>query len=173
MKKIAELNIETVMARVRNAIYNSHLVWEEVAALFDTSVRNLRYNYVKPYYTVKLGSYKQLCEQERINRANRKITSIVIAADDEPATKQQVLVIETGSVIELGIDGILKYGLNAYIPEFCIRELSKLSETANAEAFLSSYKEESSITVINMRNREVLYVDPEDEVVVKIGQKGS
>lgn len=163
MSKVINVAETTMMAKVRNYIYNMHLTWEEIADIFGVSVGYLRYHKVKPYYKVRLKYYEKLCKAERLNKKSKANTSSIISVDVQPTPIKEVLIIETGSVIDLGLKGILEYGMDTYISEFCLRELSRISESANAEEFLAFYKD-AKINSINMRNQEVLYVDPTDDV---------
>lgn len=53
MSKVINVAETTMMAKVRNYIYNMHLTWEEIADIFGVSVGYLRYHKVKPYYKGK------------------------------------------------------------------------------------------------------------------------
>ena len=76
----------------------------------------------------------------------------------------EVLVVETGYLLNVGVSGFFNESLDMYMPSFCINELEKLSNVSkDARDLLSAIYSTRRINLINLKE-EVLFEDPTFEI---------
>lgn len=106
---------------VKAYIRNSKATWEMLEARFGydrtTIQRKLKATYERE------GCYKNLLKRVQENTRLRKQADAILASQPK-----DVIIVETGYLMTIGLDEILKKGMDIIIPKFCESELEKLSE---------------------------------------------
>ena len=161
MRKTA--NNETRAQKAIRMINALNATWEEVAEAVSLAPKTIQ-RIVKEHYKTPKG-YNNLLAKARANKkAKEQAEEIIRDSSVEEGTEKkvkEVIVTETGYLLDVGVNGILKESLDMYIPYFCIGELEKLSKSyKNAEEILTLFWSTRKITSINIRGKEVLYEDP-------------
>ena len=169
------MSVETRAKKAIDMIRNNSATWERAAEDLDYSVSHIR-KIVKEHYKTETG-YKKLCNIAKSNKANlKRANAVAFNADPEDLLENtkvatEVVVVETGYLLDNGMASLVEMGLDVYIPAFCIKELEHMVDSYSAaEELLTLYWSTHLITSINLRGHEVLRVDP--IIPVKARSKG-
>ena len=136
--------------KARRMINQFNADWDDVSAEFGNCTVYLQ-RIVKKTYT-REGDYRNLLKKAQKNK-QAKVTST--------ADVNEVVVAETGYLMDLGFNNVLGSGLPVYVPNFCINELEKLSKSyAEANDLLNIYWGLNGLETVDIRWKEQLHVVP-------------
>ncbi len=157
-KKNTNLSDSTLVKRAKTMIYNG-ATWEQLTEHFGKAESTLRKK-IKASYKDE-NKHKRLLEKAR---ENTRLAREAQAALDIPSEKEdikEVIVTETGYLLDNGIQGIMNESLEIFMPHFCLRELDKLTRAyAAAEDVLTMFYSTNRITTINLNGKEILFENP-------------
>ncbi len=181
MKMKKTMSKETMTKRAISMIYNEMATWEDVAEALKLSVSYCR-KIVKEHYKSETAYNKLLAkarENARLKKEADKLISVEVdademktdeaevdtevKADDESKTEErkQVVLVETGYMLDVGIPGILNESLDVFMPSFNLKELEKLTRSVQvAEELLTFYYSTYRITPIHLDGKEKLFSQP-------------
>lgn len=156
--------LKETMANMMVAKINKGSYVKEVAEFFGVS-EGYAYKLLREHYPVKKGAYAKLLKTSRDNKKKRMEAQNVLcepmSEEAKSLIQNEVAVMETGYMLAVGVEGILKETLDVYVPFFCIKELDKLSNSYNvARELMTMHWSNRQVTSINLRGKEELYVDP-------------
>ena len=162
---------ETRATRAIKMIYNAMATWEDVAEVLKISVSHCR-KIVREHYKSKTAYNKLLAkarENARLKKEADKLISVEVdadevktdeaevdtevKADDESKTEErkQVVLVETGYMLDVGLPGILNESLDVFMPSFNLKELEKLTRSVQvAEEILTLYYSTYRITPVQL-----------------------
>lgn len=147
------VNNQTRAIKIRKLI-GAGSTWEECSNAIGLSVGYLQGITRSSYKNEK--AYNNLLAKARANKKAREEEKKVIGADTEEV--KEVILLETGYILERGIDAILDESLDLFIPFFNIKELEKLSHSYEAaEKFLTVFYSSRRITSLNLKGREEVF----------------
>lgn len=152
------LSDSTLVKRAKAMIY-AGATWETLTRAFGKSESTLRRKIKASYKTE--GGHKRLLEKARENSrlAKEAREKMGIPADEEDI--KEIIVTETGYLLDHGVQGVMNESLDIFIPHFCVYELEKLSRSyTSASEVLTLIYSTNRITTINQRGKEVLFEDP-------------
>ena len=176
MKMKKTMSKETMAKRAISMIYNEMATWEDVAEALKLSVSYCR-KIVKEHYKSETAYNKLLAkarENARLKKEADKLISVEVdadeaevdtevKADDESMTEErkQVVLVETGYMLDVGLPGILNESLDVFMPSFNLKELDKLTRSVQvAEEILTFYYSTYRITPIHLDGKEKLFSQP-------------
>lgn len=140
------------IGKIKNMIFHG-ATWEEISSKMGYSITHLQRTVKATYTNVKW--YYKLLEKARANKTAKE------SVENNFNTIHEVVVVETGYLLERGVNGLLGHCLQVFIPSFCIRELENLSKTYPvASEVLTAYWATTSVNAINLTGKEVLYKEP-------------
>ena len=167
---------ETRATRAIKMIYNAMATWEDVAEVLKISVSHCR-KIVREHYKSKTAYNKLLAkarENARLKKEADKLISVEVdadevktdeaevdtevKADDESKTEErkQVVLVETGYMLDVGLPGILNESLDVFMPSFNLKELEKLTRSVQvAEEILTLYYSTYRITPVQLKEEEL------------------
>ena len=167
---------ETRATRANKMIYNAMATWEDVAEVIKFSVTHCR-KIVREHYKSKTAYNKLLAkarENARLKKEADKLISVEVdadevktddaevdtevKADDESKTEErkQVVLVETGYMLDVGLPGILNESLDVFMPSFNLKELEKLTRSVQvAEEILTLYYSTYRITPVQLKEEEL------------------
>ena len=149
---------ETRVKKVK-AMINAGATWEDCAEEMGLSEKYLQ-SLVRASYKTE-SSYNKLLAKARANKKARAEEKKVIGNDPTDEEVKEVILLETGYILERGIDQILDESLDLFIPFFNIKELDKLSDSYEvAEKFLTIVYSSGRITSLNLKGRETIFEEP-------------
>ena len=138
MKMKKTMSKETMAKRAISMIYNEMATWEDVAEALKLSVSYCR-KIVREHYKSETAYNKLLAkarENARLKKEADKLISVEVdadevktdeaevdtevKADDESKTEErkQVVLVETGYMLDVGLPGILNESLDVFMPSF-------------------------------------------------------
>lgn len=151
-KKIFTRN--SMALKCRRLISQEGATWEDLSAVFDYSVKYLQ-KCVKESYS-REGDYKNLLKKARLNKAAKQKAEAVL-----PQEINEVILVDTGFLMRVGVKWIMQQSLDIYIPSLCIRELEGLSRSyKEAEDLLTYYWASGRIAPIDLYGEEDLWEEP-------------
>lgn len=157
LKKIKYRNAAVKYAK--DAIRHSLAFWEEIAQKYDVTVDTIK-RYVRESYTVQKKRWKELCEKEKENHIIRQKLAEVLP--DPKDDVQEVILADTGFLMDKGVKWIMEQSLDIYVSEMTIRELTTLSQSyKGAEDILLYYWSTHRIISIDLYGDEFLWEEPE------------
>lgn len=147
------LNLETVKTYIRNNM----ATWEMVEAHFGYDRTTIQRK-LKASYQIE-ACYKKLLKRVQENTRLRKQADEILASQPK-----DVIIAETGYLMKVGLDEILKKGMDIIIPKFCESELEKLSPNfSSAEKILAQIREvrasNGPISFVNLE-ANILFEEP-------------
>lgn len=167
---------ETRATRAIKMSYNAMATWEDVAEVLKISVSHCR-KIVREHYKSKTAYNKLLAkarENARLKKEADKLISVEVdadevktdeaevdtevKADDESKTEErkQVVLVETGYMLDVGLPGILNESLDVFMPSFNLKELEKLTRSVQvAEEILTLYYSTYRITPVQLKEEEL------------------
>ena len=167
---------ETRATRAIKMIYNAMATWEDVAEVLKISVSHCR-KIVREHYKSKTAYNKLLAkarENARLKKEADKLISVEVdadevktdeaevdtevKADDESKTEErkQVVLVETGYMLDVGLPEILNESLDVFMPSFNLKELEKLTRSVQvAEEILTLYYSTYRITPVQLKEEEL------------------
>ena len=114
------------------SLINSGKTWEEVSDLLGNSVAYLQKIVRESYKTPT--RYNNLLKKARENKKTAEMQSVTeeiepvnVDVVNEVEEEEEVILVETGYLLENGISVITGNVLPIYIPSFCLRELDKMA----------------------------------------------
>ena len=148
----------------------------DVAEVLKISVSHCR-KIVREHYKSKTAYNKLLAkarENARLKKEADKLISVEVdadevktdeaevdtevKADDESKTEErkQVVLVETGYMLDVGLPGILNESLDVFMPSFNLKELEKLTRSVQvAEEILTLYYSTYRITPVQLKEEEL------------------
>ena len=171
MKMKKTMSKETMAKRAISMIYNEMATWEDVAEALKLSVSYCR-KIVKEHYKSETAYNKLLAkarENARLKKEADKLISVEVdadeaevdtevKADDESMTEErkQVVLVETGYMLDVGLPGILNESLDVFMPSFNLKELDKLTRSVQvAEEILTFYYSTYRIAPVQLKEEEL------------------
>lgn len=146
--------VNTITNKCIRMINQSGATWEDLAEMFGLSIKTLQ-KYVKESYSRK-GDYKNLLKKARLNKAAKQKAEAVL-----PQEIDEVILVDTGFLMRVGVKWIMQQSLDIYIPSLCIRELEGLSRSyKEAEDLLTYYWASGRIAPIDLYGEEELWEEP-------------
>lgn len=174
MKKT--MNNETRANKAIRMINREGATWEDVAKVLQLSVSYCR-KIVKDHYKSETAYNKMLAKARRNQKLKQEVEvliSVEIEADKKEVNNEaevekqelkQVVVVETGYLLDVGIQAISEETLDMFMPAFNLKELDKLTRSIQvAEEILMMFYATHKITAINLRGDEELLQDPVEPV---------
>ena len=155
------VNNATRATKVIRMIQRNGLTWKEVSTEMKLSVSYLQ-QILRSYYKSE-KAYNNLLAK---GRANKKAKKVVESASPKPkkVKPKEIIVVETGYLLNVGPERVLDANLDAYIPYFCIKELQHLLDspkaTETANKVLSLYYRTHFVRPINSWQNDVLFEEP-------------
>lgn len=163
----------TMSKRAISMIYNEMATWEDVAEALKLSVSYCR-KIVKEHYKSENAYNKLLAkarENARLKKEADKLISVEVDVDevevdtevkaDDESMRKQVVLVETGYMLDVGLPGILNESLDVFMPSFNLKELDKLTRSVHtAEEILTFYYSTYRITPIHLDGKEKLFCQP-------------
>lgn len=150
------------------AIINAGGTWKDVELAVKVSKSRIQ-TILREHYSASGGGkspwYKKLLKKARENEKAREAEKVQAQVEgqqeDVTGFPKEVVVVETGYLLDTRAAGVLNESLDVYIPFFCINELEKLTNSyATAEEILTLFWSTQRIISINLRGREELYEEP-------------
>ena len=150
----------TMSKRAISMIYNEMATWEDVAEALKLSVSYCR-KIVKEHYK---------SENARLKKEADKLISVEVDADEvktdeaevdtevkaDDESRKQVVLVETGYMLDVGLPGILNESLDVFMPSFNLKELEKLTRSVQvAEEILTLYYSTYRITPVQLKEEEL------------------
>lgn len=177
-RKIRTMNNETRAKKAISMIYSDNVkaTWEDVAKALKLCVSYCR-KIVREHYKSETA-YNKLLAKARENARHKKEADELISvevdadkvktdeaevdtevkADDESKTEErkQVVLVETGYMLDVGLPGILNESLDVFMPSFNLKELEKLTRSVQvAEEILTFYYSTYRITPVQLKEEEL------------------
>lgn len=155
--------------RAKKAIkmINAGASWEQVCEALHLCKSYIQ-KIVKSTYKTEKGYNNLLAKAKANKKAIDEATRILGAttkSDSEVDDVKEVVVLETGYLLNKGIEGLTG---EFFIPYFCIKELEKLTHSyGDAEKVLNMVYGMRTITPINLRGREELFEEPSEPVKIR------
>lgn len=141
----------------KNAINHHQAFWEEIAQKYDVTVETIK-KYVRESYPTKKKLWKDLCQKEKENHIIRQKLAEVLP---DPSDVQEVILADTGFLMDKGIKWIMDQSLDIYVSEMTVRELDTLSNSYQiARDLLSFYWSTRRLICVDLNGKEELYVEP-------------
>lgn len=158
-------NNETRVKKAINMI-NCGATWNQVCEALNLSKGYIQ-KIVKRTYKTEKGYNNLLAKAKANKKAINEAASAI--TDTESNCKKnnvkEVVVVETGYLLNKGYEGILEEGLELFIPYFCIKELEKLTYCLrDAEPIINMLYRTNAITPINLWGKEQLFEEPSESV---------
>lgn len=116
---------------VKEYIRRQHATWEMIEDRFQYSRVTIQRKLKESY---KLESaYKKLLDEVRENtRLKKEADALVSTPSPVVSTPTDIIVVETGYLMKVGLDDLLNTNQDIVIPEFCVGELKKLSQSSTS-----------------------------------------
>lgn len=174
---------ETRAKKMIYMIYNENATWEDVAEALKLCVSYCR-KIVREHYKSETA-YNKLLAKARENARHKKeadeLISVVEVGADEAEVKlddefdvlsevkhqhlveerKNVVLMETGYMLDVGLSGIMNESLDVFMPAFNIKELEKLTRSIQvAEEILTLYYSTYRITPVHLEGKEELFNQP-------------
>lgn len=144
----------SIALKCRRLINQEGATWEDLAEMFGLSIKTLQ-KYVRESYS-REGDYKNLLKKARLNKAAKQMAEAVL-----PQEVDEVILVETGFLMRVGVKWVMEQSLDIYIPSLCIRELEGLSRShKEAEDLLTYYWASGRIAPIDLYGEEELWEEP-------------
>lgn len=152
------LSDSTLVKRAKTMIY-AGATWESLTIAFGKSESTLRRKIKASYKTE--GGHKRLLEKARENSRLAKEAREKMGVPTDEEDIKEIIVTETGYLLDHGVQGIMNESLDIFIPHFCVYELEKLARSyASASEVLTLHYSTKRLTTINLRGKELLFEDP-------------
>ena len=163
MKKSA--NIKTKVLKAIRMI-NHGATWDEVSEALELSIGYIQAK-VKEHYK-NPNNYNKLLAKARENKKRKEEEAKILEAeskvDDKKETKNVVVVIETGYLMNKGVKA-LKSKQDIFIPYFNVKELEKLTNaSAVASEVLKEIYGKRAVTCIKLNQDETVFEKPVREM---------
>lgn len=169
---------ETKIKKVISLI-NSGKTWEECSELLENSVAYLQ-KIVREYYKTPTR-YNNLLRKARENKkANEqlsisnteasKVEDVEVVEKVETAEEsfevfdkfgedEEVILVETGYLLEVGISVFTQNVLPIFISSFCVNELDKMAkDNEKAKEIIMAIMSTNAVQQINLRGYEYVYI---------------
>ncbi|MBO6243415.1 MAG: hypothetical protein J6O41_02450 [Clostridia bacterium] len=151
-------NNETRALRAIQIINKKNGTWEDVSNALNLSKPYCQ-RIVRQHYK-REKNYNNLLKKARENKKAKKISKEEITLKTN-SNETEVIVTETGYMLDKGIVDLSSQSLKVYVPYFCLQELEKLSNVKKeAEQLLMFYYSTRGIECINIRGKEYLNTYP-------------
>lgn len=157
MKNVNKSKSNETRATTAIRMINGGKTWEDVSEYLGISIPYIQ-KLTREHYT-RPKNYNNLLKKARENKSKQKKVAEIL-----PEPSEEVFVADTGYLMVVG-PSVLNQVAPLYIPMFCLYELEKLSMTYEiAKDILLAIHSTSSIQIINLRGREVLFEEPSTPV---------
>lgn len=153
---------------------NAGKTWEECAEILENSVAYLQKIVRESYKTstrynnllrkARENKRAKELEQQKTTAEDVKIVEKVEAAEsievfDEFEDDKEVILVETGYLLEAGISVFTQNVLPIFIPSFCINELDKMAkDNEKAKEIIMAIMSTNAVQQTNLRGCEYVYI---------------
>lgn len=153
---------------------NAGKTWEECAEILENSVAHLQKIVRESYKTptrynnllrkARENKRAKELEQQKTTAEDVEIVEKVEAAEsievfDEFEEDEEVILVETGYLLEAGISVFTQNVLPIFIPSFCINELDKMAkDNEKAKEIIMAIMSTNAVQQTNLRGYEYVYI---------------
>ena len=167
---------QTKIKRIIGMI-NAGKTWEECSEILGHSVAYLQKIVRESYKTPT--RYNNLLKKARENKKNAEMQSVTkeiepvnVDVVDEVEEEEEVILVETGYLLEKGVSVITGNVLPIYIPSFCIFELKKMARDDKKAKEILLAINSVSIETTHLKGKEFEYLKVLPHTAVKDRSKG-